>query len=531
MLGPPKARRVDRPVLASLEALVPPDNFYRHLARVLDLSFVRDLVRDHYPTGGRPSLDPVVFFQLQLILFFEGLRSERQLLAMASLHLAHRWYLGYALDEPLPDHSTLSRIRQRLGLDVFRCFFDHVVERCREAGLVWGRELYIDATKVEADAAVASLRPRFFVEAHLQRLFQTVTTDVATGGGANAETDTASGAVPHASSDTASPLPTLLQTAMAPDVAADVTTANAERHDWIVQEGRPDRTVTHGHYQRLADLAVSTTDPDATLMPTGGGARLGYQTHYVVDGGKARIILQALVTPAEVMENQPALDLVWRTCFRWDLRPRHVAGDTKYGTVENVAALERAGIRASFPLKDWGLRTAYYGPRDFVYDAARDGYVCPQGQALSRAGALYAERIIRYRAPAVVCNACPAKAACTPGRLGRVVHRSFDEAFLDRVRAYHATAAYLKAMRKRSVWVEPMFGEAKQWHGLRRCRLRGLPKVNMQALLTATGQNLKRLLRDRGWGRRPWPGCPAQALGLRRRQGPRTGAKAPHYSW
>ena len=80
MLGPPKARRVNRPVLASLEALVPPDNFYRHLARVLDLSFVRDLVRDRYATGGRPSLDPVVFFQLQLILFFEGLRSERQLL-------------------------------------------------------------------------------------------------------------------------------------------------------------------------------------------------------------------------------------------------------------------------------------------------------------------------------------------------------------------------------------------------------------------------------------------------------------------
>ena len=65
MLGPPKARRVDRPVLAALEALVPRDNFYRHLARVLDLRFVRDLVRDRYAAGGRPGLDPVVFFQTQ----------------------------------------------------------------------------------------------------------------------------------------------------------------------------------------------------------------------------------------------------------------------------------------------------------------------------------------------------------------------------------------------------------------------------------------------------------------------------------
>jgi transposase len=99
MLGPPKARHVDRPVLASLEALVPPEHFYRPLEAALDLSFVRELVRDRYPGIGRPSLDPVVFFKLQLILFFEGLRSERKLLETASLNLAHRWYLGYALDE------------------------------------------------------------------------------------------------------------------------------------------------------------------------------------------------------------------------------------------------------------------------------------------------------------------------------------------------------------------------------------------------------------------------------------------------
>jgi hypothetical protein len=276
---------------------------------------------------------------------------------------------------------------------------------------------------------------------------------------------------------------------------------------------------------------VSTTDPDATLMPTRGGAHLGYQTHYVVDGGKARIVLAALVTPAEVMENQPALDLLWRTCFRWRVRPRHVAGDTKYGTVEIVAALERAGIRAYFPLKDWSLRTSVYGPRDFVYDAARDVYICPQGQALPREGAQYAQRVVRYQAPAAVCNACPAKAACTAGRLGRVVHRSFDEAYLDRVRAHHETEAYKKALRKRAVWVEPLFGEGKQWHGLRRFRQRGLAKVNGQALLTASGQNLKRLLQRRGWGRRPWPGCPAGALRSRRRRGPRPRPRTPTHSW
>ena len=73
------------------------------------------------------------------------------------------------------------------------------------------------------------------------------------------------------------------------------------------------------------------------------------------------------------------------------------------------------------------------------------------------------------------------------------------------MRAYHETAAYRKAMRKRSVWVEPLFGEAKDWHGLKRFRHRTLWKVNTEALLVATGQNLKRLLRKRGWRRRAWP--------------------------
>jgi transposase len=135
-----KARLFTPMNVLSLEDLVPADHFYRHLDRVLDLSFVRDLVKDSYASGiGRPSVDPVVFFPLQLVMFFEGLRSERQLLRLAADRLSVRWYLGFNLDEPLPDHSILTRIRARYGLEVFRRFFDAIVEQCQQAGLVWGK--------------------------------------------------------------------------------------------------------------------------------------------------------------------------------------------------------------------------------------------------------------------------------------------------------------------------------------------------------------------------------------------------------
>jgi transposase len=136
----------------SLEELVPKDNFYRRLQERLDLSFVREMVEGLYAASGRPSIDPEVFFRLQMVMFYEDIRSERELMRVVSDRLSARWYVGYDLFEDLPDHSSLTRIRDRYGLSVFREFFERVVELCIEAGLVWGEELYFDATKVDADA-------------------------------------------------------------------------------------------------------------------------------------------------------------------------------------------------------------------------------------------------------------------------------------------------------------------------------------------------------------------------------------------
>jgi transposase len=490
-------------IRVSLEELVPQDHFYRHLERTLDLSFVRDFVQQTYAGGGRPSIDPVVFFKLQLVMFFERIRSERQLMRHAADRLSVLWYIGYDLGEPLPDHSSLTRIRERYGVEVFLRFFEAIVEQCQQAGLVWGKELYVDATKVKANASLDSLKPRFAVEAHLADLFGAETE------GAQEEVDQrtpqagVSSTEPVKQAETNVPRP--LSVVLPQEEHEDLSQRNAARHDWLEELGAQDRSVTGRGSQRIADLRVSTTDPDATIMLHKDGSHLGYQTHYVVDGGKARIILTVLVTPAEVMENQPMLDLIWRTRFRWKLWPRHVTGDTKYGTEENIVALETQHIRAYVPLPDIDHRTEFFSADRFRYEAERDIYICPAGKELHFFQAHSTERSRRYRARAKDCNHCPLKAKCTTSKQGRSLCRSVDEEYLDRVRAYHTTEAYKKAYRKRSVWVEPLFAEAKDWHGMRRFRLRLLWRVNCEALRIAAGQNLKRLLKKRGWGRRPFP--------------------------
>lgn len=307
----------------SLEQLVPRHHFYRHLDAALDLTFVRQWVHDRYADRGRPSIDPVVFFKLQLIMFFEGLRSERRLIETVSLHLAHRWYLGYDLGEPLPDHSSLTRIRQRLGLPVFQRFFEHVVDLCQEAGLIWGRELFFDATKIRANAALNGVVPRFYLQAkeqtheHLAGLFADQSANLPDSAGVSSPAlDQASADIPPAAS--AMGLPTRLS------YEAEAALAEANQAVWKLLEQRrldPAREVGHG-YQRLSDLRASPTDSDAALMNDGRRPALGYHDHYVVDGGKQRIVLAALVTPADVMENQPMQDLLWRVRFRWQLHPK-----------------------------------------------------------------------------------------------------------------------------------------------------------------------------------------------------------------
>jgi hypothetical protein len=421
-------------------------------------------------------------------MFFEGIRSERKLIETASLNLAHRWYLGYSLDENLPDHSSLTRIRQRFGIDVFQRFFEQIVELCQEAGLVWGRELYVDGTKVEANADFDSLVPRFYHEAkrHLGNLF---------ADGATA---------PHDTAPVAPDLPTgILRLPSEPGANGPST---GERPWRLLEERRLDpHRPSDRDYVRMSEWRVSTTDPDATPMRTGARTTLGYHDHYVVDGGKRRIILAAFVTPADVTDNMPMRDLLWRVCFRRKLRPHHVTGDAKYGTIENVVAIEDAGIRAYVPLPDFNHRSPFYGRDKFTYDAERDEYRCPAGQPLPRYRAKHTEEVVVYRGDAATCNTCSLKTACTDGAHGRTIQRSVYAAYLEKVRGYHTTEAYQKAMRKRKVWVEPLFAEAKAWHGLRRLRWRGLANANIHGLLIAAGQNLKRFLAASGWGRRHAP--------------------------
>ncbi len=139
-------------LLPPLETLIPPDHPLRRLNRVLDLRFVQEAVRDRYcQDNGRPSIDPEVLIRLFLIQAVDGIVHVRELMRQVQVNLAYRWFIGYRLDEKLPDHSTLSKALERLGDEIFNEVFARSIAQCQASGLIEGRVLHLDATTIRAD--------------------------------------------------------------------------------------------------------------------------------------------------------------------------------------------------------------------------------------------------------------------------------------------------------------------------------------------------------------------------------------------
>src|SRR5574344_2263035 len=137
-------------VSVNLLDLVPEDNFYRKLLTELDLHFIYKSTQKYYGTEGQESIDPVVFFKILLVGYLNNINSDRALLRYCSDSLSIRLFLGYDLDEELPWHSTISRTRQLYGEEVFLGFFQDILRKCIDKGMVRGKRQCVDSAFIKA---------------------------------------------------------------------------------------------------------------------------------------------------------------------------------------------------------------------------------------------------------------------------------------------------------------------------------------------------------------------------------------------
>jgi transposase len=452
----------------SLDRLVPQDHLLRQISAAIDFAFVYPLARPYYSHTGQPSVDPIVLFKTLLVGFLYGITSERRLMRETQVNMAYRWFIGYDLDEIIPDHSVLSKARARFGMEVFEHFFKHSIELCRKAGLLTDGPVYVDTTLVQAAASMDSLRerdesirPPLPIREYVHRLY----------------TENA----PLQEEAVPCPPPTTNQ-------RSDSDAGVPPRYRRI----RPD-----GHRRKANNELVSRTDPEATVVSRRGfDMHLAYKAHVAVAGTKGQVITAALATTGSKPDEHLLMEMLAYHKKLTNLQAKEVVADAKYGTMANYEFLNETGMTAFIPPRQ-RLRGpgGIWGSDHFRYLREQDVFLCPAGMTMKRFAHRASTQRVSYRVTRGACKSCQFREQCTPTGQGRTISRFFDQKLADEAKERLSSPRGRELLLQRKVRAEVIFAWAKELHGLRRTRFMGRWKVQIQLWLTATVINIKRVVR------------------------------------
>jgi transposase len=420
------------------------ENPLRRVAKKIDFTFVRDEVARFYGKRGNESVDPVIILKMMFLLFYDDVASERELMKVIAERLDYMWFLGYGLDDAIPNHSVLSKARNRWGAEAFAAFFMRVVGQCVEAGLVDGQKIHVDSSLIDANAARSSVLKG------------------------------------------------------PPELIA------ALKQAYQAQESKLDDTSTSPYYQAVNDTLMSQTDPDAAMVrKSDDAARPRYHHHRVVDDAQG-VITAVETTPGSIAENKKLVALVQQHEDNTARAVQTVVADHKYGTVENYVAGQQAGWTTHLgdvlgKQNHAHLQSGIFPESAFTYRAEDNTYLCPAGQIMKPRRLHWFKRTWEYHLPKQVCAACALRPQCTRAQAyGRTIHRHEHQELLDRAREQAHSSEARRHRQRRQALMERSFADAANNHGFKRSRWRRLWRQQIQDYLIAAIQNIRILLSRAG---------------------------------
>jgi transposase/uncharacterized protein (UPF0179 family) len=427
-----------------LDQRIRKDHILRKVKNYIDFDFVYNEVKVKYGINGNVSVPPPVILKMMLLLIFYNVRSERELVLTIPERLDWLWFLGYDLDDDIPNHSVLSKARPRWGVEAFKAFFEHIVWQCVEAGLVDGSKLFTDSSLVQADASNNSVVNKESLKRYLNKSYQILESRLE-------EEQRSSGS-----------------------------------------DDEPKSGTANRKY-------ISTTDPDASVTRRGKGkSKLQYQIHRGVDK-KCEVITATEVTPGEVHEAHRLESLIDSHQNNTGRKVETAVADSKYGTMENYLACQDRGIKAHFnsleeTQKGTGTKKGIFPKETFRYDADNDIFICPAGQILKRRKYFKKRKHYEYIASASTCNRCQLRKKCTKAKSGRTLKRHVRQNDLDFMLDQANSREAKKDIRTRQHLMERSFARGTRY-GYKRARWRRLWRVQIQEYLTSSIQNIMILVR------------------------------------
>jgi transposase len=322
MLGSQERWQEDLFVAAPLSSLIPDDHILKRVDAVLDFSWLREEVQDLYCSdNGRPGIDPEAAVRLMLAGFFHGIVHDRKLMREAQVNLAIRWFAGFRLDERLPHHSSLTRIRQRWGPEKFYRIFQYTVQACVTANLVNVDRVHIDATLIRANVSWDSIPQK-----HAEKVMQ----------------------------ENNSPGEEQANGTLGPDGSKKIK-------------------------------RKSITDPEAALSTSSRNRKLepSYKQHTSVED-QSGVIVDVLVTPGDRNEGEVLEDQIQRVEDNTGRKVKAATADAGYAYGKVYGMLEGRQVDAIIPPKRTRSAANVIPIERFKYDGKYKIVRCPRGRILKR---------------------------------------------------------------------------------------------------------------------------------------------------
>jgi transposase len=423
----------------NIDKRIRPNHPLRRVEELIDFDFSYQEVKDFYGANGNVSVPPSVILKLMLLLVLYNVRSERELMATVPERLDWLWFLDYDLDTEIPNHSVLSKARNKWGAEVFRSFFERIVVQCVEAGLVDGRKIFMDSSLVDANASNASVIDTKNLRHQLHKNYKQLEARL---------------------------------------------------------EDKDESTDSSRAYVKQNKRYISSTDPDPAIVNR-GKPKLSYQVHRAVDG-QHEVITATEATAGDINEAHLMIPLMEQHRLTTGLTVDTVVADSKYGTIDNFLACRDREVHAHMPdLRAVATKRTeklnIFTEEHFRYSSEEDVYYCPAGQKLTPRS-LHMNRQSRdYGAPKKVCAACHLQEQCTKNKAGRTIKRHLRQDDLNKMRTASRCAKAKRDIKTRQHLMERSFARSTRYD-FDRARWRGLWRMRIQEYLICAIQNIQALI-------------------------------------
>ena len=444
--------------IVNLESMIPEDHFLRVIEEHFDWNFVYEEVEKLYSKVGRKSIDPVVLVKIHILKFLFHEDSLRRTYENLKYNNSYRWFIGYNLNEDVPDHSTYSQNYRRkfckLERDLLQTVFDKVIELLVDWNCLDMTAVYIDSTHTKAYAnKKKNHKEKIKIEA--KKYQKELDLEIALKG------------------------------------LHEETLSEEEYFEEVEKIIKCNEEVNTEEVIGEKEVIVSDIDKDAGILYKSDKEKMfGYNTSVICD--ENNYVLTVDTNGSNVHDSVSFYQAFDNLVNHFDItKIDYFVGDAAYLTPHICKTIIDLEMIPVFPYTRKGYRKGYIKKHEFVYDEQNNIYICPNEKALIPTGRIDKNGYIVYKANSKDCLNCPLKGQCTKSKSKQILRHVWEK-YKEMANEYRHHIDVQEKYKQRPQHIERVFADGKMKYGLRNTYFRTKERVHRELTLLYACMNLKK---------------------------------------